>query len=86
MWAFIDDNILDRAGSGRVAGDPWWARSARHDQPTKDVDAFTYQVGGRAVDFGEYATPAVREGVDRSQQGVEHAGPDQLKVGFAWRY
>ena len=88
-WAFIDTNIPTGQVQVGCWWDPWWGQICTPYQPTKDVDAFTYQVGaGVRWDFGEYAT--ARFSYEKVWTDLSKAsstpGFDQLKLGFAWRY
>ncbi|MBX5461266.1 MAG: outer membrane beta-barrel protein [Steroidobacteraceae bacterium] len=88
-WSFIDTNIPTGQVQVGCWWDPWWGQVCTPYQPTKDTDAFTYQVGGGVRwDVADFLS--LKLIYERTWYDLNHAtsdpGVDQIRVGLAWLY
>lgn len=88
-WAFIDTNIPTGRANFGCWWDPWWGQICGSYQPTKDVDAFTYQLGG-GVRWDLADTFSLRLSYEKTWLDLDNAtstpGLDQIIAGIVWRY
>ena len=88
-WSFIDTNIPTGQVQVGCWWDPWWGQVCTPYQPTKNVDAFTYEVGvGARWDLGESMT--LRGGYLKRWLDLSHASGtpnfDRFELAFLWRH
>jgi opacity protein-like surface antigen len=88
-WSFIDTNIPTGQVQVGCWWDPWWGQICTPYQPTKDVDAFMYELGvGARWDVGESAT--FRAAYHKRWLDLNNATStpdfDRFELAFVWRY
>jgi len=88
-YSWIDTNIPTGQVQVGCWWDPWYGQICTPYQPTKSVDAFTYQAGlGARWDITDYFT--MRFTWEHSWFDIPKAsstpGWDQIKIGAVWRY
>jgi opacity protein-like surface antigen len=88
-YSWLDTNIPTGQVQVGCWWDPWWGQICTPYQPTKSVDAFTYQAGvGARWDITDFFT--MRATYEHSWFDVPKAssapGWDQFKLGAVWRF